>query len=394
MEKKKNYSLNLVLVGESRVGKTSFLNRLLGRRFEEYTNPTSNNNFFELLEFNLQNYNIKIKIWDTAGQERFRAECGSTIKKADIIIYLRDNRKEDNLDYWLDFLNDNADIESDDIKIFFCLNKIDLLEKNEKDEIYEILLNKAQKYKASVFAFSCKNDNDFENIKLHIQNFSISLINNAINSHKEEFNICLIGPSLVGKTSLIERLINNDFIPSTVMTQKLVKNSCYVDLINNCDIKYNYYDMPGQEKIMKEEMNTRILKKIDIIIFVNDNQHKKLEVNIVSKKFKNLKEKNIIICVNKSDLIKNKADFIKEFLNINKGILINNEPILVSALNNEGIEELKDILDDFAKKKFDSKVVENKRLTSVERPLNGVMNLENYEEVEQKKKIAGKNFVI
>ena len=57
--------------------------------------------------------------------------------------------------------------------------------------------------------------------------------------------------------------------------------------------------MPGQEKIMKEEMNTRILKKIDIIIFVNDNVHKKLEVNIVSKKFKNLKEKNIIICVNK-----------------------------------------------------------------------------------------------
>ena len=87
-----------------------------------------------------------IKIWDTAGQEVFRSTCSGVIKKSDIIIFIRDN-VHDGLDDWLTFLENNTDIESENIKMVFCLNKTDLIKKEEeKNEIKEILLNKAQKY--------------------------------------------------------------------------------------------------------------------------------------------------------------------------------------------------------------------------------------------------------
>lgn len=377
MEKKKNYTLNLALIGDSQVGKTTFKNRLLGQHFDnDYISTIGI--ICDSFEFYNKSDNSKviIKIWDTAGQEVFRSTCSGVIKKSDIIIFIRDNI-HDGLDNWLNFLEENTDIESENIKMVFCLNKTDLIKKEEeKNEIKEILLNKAQKYQnTSVLCFSLTNDNDVENIKLQIQTFALNLINKGIKALKDVFNICLIGPSMVGKTSLIERIINDDFIESTILTDKMQKNSCHVDLKNNCDVKYNYYDIPGQEKYMKEELNVKILKSIDIIIFVNDNKEKAISTKILKQKIRNLKEKNIIFCVNKSDLIAKKDNFKKEYKKINKDILGSAEPILVSALNKEGIDTLKEKINDFVDKKF-GLISDDEKLTSVTRPLHGVINLE------------------
>ena len=37
---------------------------------------------------------ISIRIWDTAGQERYQSLCTNYIKKADIIVFVRDNQQE------------------------------------------------------------------------------------------------------------------------------------------------------------------------------------------------------------------------------------------------------------------------------------------------------------
>ncbi len=383
--KKKNYPINLAIVGESGVGKTSFIDRILGKKFNPNTMSTIADDFVQHLIFEnkQENFNIKINIWDTAGQERFRSTIPGIVKKADIIIYIRDN-ENNNLDYWLNFLEENAEIRADDVKMIFCLNKTDLLSDVEKEAIHEELLNKAQKYKASVFNFSAKNDNDFENIKLHIQGVSLNLIKNGLETLKNEMNICLIGPSMTGKTSLIERIINKDFIPSTILTTKLIKNSCHVDLKNHCNIKYYYYDIPGQEKYLKEELTPRILKIIDVIIFVNDNEQKEIETKILMQKINSLKEKNIIFCINKLDLIQEKEVYKNDYVTKNKKILGKNKPIFVSAKNGEGIDELKEKINDVAKIKFDKEKEINEtsssHQSSVTRSFNSAVGLEEVNE--------------
>ena len=109
--KKKNYPINLAIVGDSGVGKTSFINRILGKKFNPNIMSTIGHNFVEHLIFEnkQKNFNIKINIWDTAGQEKFRSTIPGIVKKADIIIFIRDN-ENNNLDYWLDFLEENVDI--------------------------------------------------------------------------------------------------------------------------------------------------------------------------------------------------------------------------------------------------------------------------------------------
>ena len=134
---------------------------------------------------------------------------------------------------------------------------------------------------------------------------------------------------------------------------------------------------------MKEELNAKILKSIDIIIFVNDNKEKAISTKILKQKIRNLKEKNIIFCVNKSDLITKKDNFKKDYKNINKDILGSAEPIFVSALNKDGIDALKEKINDFVDKKL-GLISDDEMLTSITRPLHGVINLEDIQEQEKK----------
>ena len=384
-DKKKNFTINVAVVGNAGVGKSSFINRILWRKFNEYISPTYSF-FYECFKFynEHEKFNIIIKIWDTVGQERFKSQCSNVIKKADIIIFIRDN-ENNSIDEWLSFLDDKTDIKSEEVKMIFCLNKTDLLTANEKNIIHEELLNKAQECKASVYDFSAKNDNDFENIKLQIQNFSLNIIKTGLKTLKEEINICLIGPSMVVKTCLIYKIINNDYFESTILTTILIKNSCYVDLKNHGDIKFNYYDIPGQEKYMKEELTPRIIKKMDIIIFVNDDKQNEISSKILKRNISNLKGRNVIYCINKSDLINQKGIYKNEYMKINKAIIGNNEPIFVSAKTGKGINELKDVISEIVQKKFNNDNTDDNssHLTSATRPFHGTFNLDDIPNVEQ-----------
>ena len=385
-DKNKNFTINIAVVGDAGVGKSSFINRILGRKFDENISRT-NRFFYESFKFynEHEKLNIIIKIWDTVGQERFKSQCSRIINKADIIIFIRDN-ENNSIDEWLSFLDDNTDIKSEEVGVIFCLNKTDLLTANEKNIIHEELLNKAQECGASVYDFSAKNDNDFENIKLQIQKISLDVIKAGLKNLKEEINICLIGPSMAGKTCLIYRIINNDYFESTILTTNLIKNSCHVDLKNHADVKFNYYDIPGQEKYMKEELTPRIIKKMDIIIFVNDDKRNEISSKILKRNISNLKGRNVIYCINKSDLINQKGIYKNEYMKVNKAIIgNNNEPIFVSAKTGEGINELKDVISDIVQKKFnnDSTDDNSSHLTSVTRPFHGTFNLDDIPNVEQ-----------
>ena len=115
-EKTKLYKVNAVFLGESSVGKTSIIRRLLGEEFDENVVSTVgvSSNLIPNIKFineEEDNSEIEIQIWDTAGQELFRALSKIIIQRADIIVFVRDN-VINNLEYWFDFVENIIDIEA------------------------------------------------------------------------------------------------------------------------------------------------------------------------------------------------------------------------------------------------------------------------------------------
>merc|ERR1711974_358805 len=96
----KEASVNIIVVGESGVGKTSLVNSLLGT-FEE-TSPTVNCDH-NVKKIQIGETVVTLFIWDTAGQERFRTMTSSFYHGADAAILafdITDESSFENLVHW------------------------------------------------------------------------------------------------------------------------------------------------------------------------------------------------------------------------------------------------------------------------------------------------------
>ena len=289
--------INVVFIGESGVGKTSIMNRLLKKEFSEETTPTCGHicEIEYIKDENLlPNTKIRINYWDTPGQERFHSMNSRPIKNSDIIIFIIDNQLDNLLESkedvgWIKFVEGHVELDLPEKKVIFCLNKTDLIVddkiKSEKLEyLNNILQTENLNGEGEPLPISAKNSDGILTLKLKIKNFAFNIVKSRLSNHKDEVNIGLYGPSLVGKTSLLNRIINDDFQESTILTFKLIKKECFVQDYNSHEIKLNYYDIPGQKLIMEEYID--IMKKIEIILFVNDNDNKNIEFDILKKKNK------------------------------------------------------------------------------------------------------------
>ena len=94
------------------------------------------------------------------------------------------------------------------------------------------------------------------------------------------FNIITLGDTTVGKTSIINRYIQNIFMENTLLTCGFYKSSKEIVLKNNKKIKLNLCDTAGQEKY--RSLNTQYVKNVDVVLFIFDLSNKKT--------FKNIKE--------------------------------------------------------------------------------------------------------
>jgi len=150
---------------------------------------------------------------------------------------------------------------------------------------------------------------------------------------KEGIKTVIIGRPNVGKSSILNKLINEDKAIVTDIegtTRDIVEGSLNVD-----GILLNIIDTAGirQTEDLVEKIGVNksleLIDKADLILFVlNNNQELTEDDRLILEK---IEEKNYIIIVNKIDL-ENRLD-IKE---------IENNPIIyMSIVNNEGLEELK-----------------------------------------------------
>ena len=155
-------SLSFILIGDSTVGKTCFLNRYFKNQFTETFLSTIGIDK-EMKHVKVGNENYKLTVWDTAGQERFRCLPKKYYQNADGVLLLFDVTSEEtftSVSNWMKDVKDNSNktITNDannqsDISLYLIGNKIDKPDRvitREKAE--EMARSLGMKY----FEVSCK----------------------------------------------------------------------------------------------------------------------------------------------------------------------------------------------------------------------------------------------
>jgi small GTP-binding protein len=142
--------IKVVLVGESAVGKTSIVNRYVGRKTAGVPEATLGAQY-ATAHLVVHGQKVILQIWDTAGQERFRVLTPMYYRRAHavIIVYsVVDERSFNETSYWMTTVRSHI---NENCAIFLVGNKSDLPGR-------EVLLNtgadRAEKMNAQFFETS------------------------------------------------------------------------------------------------------------------------------------------------------------------------------------------------------------------------------------------------
>ena len=154
----------LLIIGNSIVGKTSILTKYTSKSYTESYVATVGLDFFTKDE-TIENKIIRIKIWDTAGQERYKAITKCFFQRAQGIIIVFDvtnKRSFDDLKMWIDSINSQSKLTEDleNMPIIIIGNKIDL-PKRVIDK--ETALNFAKEQNLDYFETSAKTGEGIDN---------------------------------------------------------------------------------------------------------------------------------------------------------------------------------------------------------------------------------------
>ena len=101
-------SINIIIIGDTNVGKTTLMKRYINDKFTENIIPSLGIELYrKIKEINRKKY--LIKIWDTCGQERFRSITQNYYRNADGVMLLFDSNNIEsfhNLNIWLNSLKE------------------------------------------------------------------------------------------------------------------------------------------------------------------------------------------------------------------------------------------------------------------------------------------------
>ena len=188
-EEEKN-QINILLVGDTNTGKTSFVKRLIFNKYD-LTFVASIGVDFELKKIKYKNKIYSIRLFDTAGQERFKSITKSYFRLANAYFIFFDLSNKDSLNHihnWIDLIK-----EYSEKSIFIILGNKDDLKKKISDEIINENL---ERYKDIIFIKISVSKN--YNIKEAIERM-IDLIEKREEEEEEEekTNITLITKSNV-----------------------------------------------------------------------------------------------------------------------------------------------------------------------------------------------------
>jgi small GTP-binding protein len=192
MEEQNEIKMKILLIGESKVGKTCLINSYVIRSFNINQLSTVGLDF-RTKKLDIQGKQIILNIYDTAGQERFRNLATGYMKSADGFLVCFDLTSEstlENVTYWINSikntarknasmliignksdLNEDREVTTEQGKEFAAKNGIDYLETSSKmhigvDEAFETLVKKILEQREIEEGLSDKNEGGSKGVQL------------------------------------------------------------------------------------------------------------------------------------------------------------------------------------------------------------------------------------
>ena len=154
MSKKKYEELKLLTLGDSSVGKSSFIIKYIDDKFQYSYIATLGLDFKQKKVQLKSGENVCLRIFDTAGQERFKSISINFIKKANGILLLYDITNENSfqsVNKWMESIKEAA---GEKICVILIGNKCDL--EKERKVSKEEGEEKAKQFNLPFFETSCK----------------------------------------------------------------------------------------------------------------------------------------------------------------------------------------------------------------------------------------------
>ena len=151
-------NIKILLVGDTRVGKTSILFRYIDDTFPNDHLATIGVEYrFKISEFH--GFKIKLQIWDTAGQERFHSITNNYFHNADGIIFVYDITDKKSFEGVKIWISESEETNSNFKKILLG-NKCDLKHKRNISE--EEVKNFCDEKKIDNYEVSAKDNINLE----------------------------------------------------------------------------------------------------------------------------------------------------------------------------------------------------------------------------------------
>jgi len=157
-----NMSFKLLVLGDSRIGKTSILERYVNRTFKENYLVTIGVDI-RIKRLIVNDKNLDIYITDTAGEERFRCISKMSYKGANGILVgfaLNDEKTLESVNYWIEQIYENKGKDSNVSLVLFgnkCDDKEHLIPEEEVQKINA-------GYKLKYFSTSAKDNTNIQEL--------------------------------------------------------------------------------------------------------------------------------------------------------------------------------------------------------------------------------------
>jgi small GTP-binding protein len=128
--RKFDYSLKIVVVGDSGVGKTCLLIRFVREVFDEESQPTLGVEFLTKI-VQTDKHRIQLQLWDTAGQELFRSVTRGYYRGSAGALLLFDLTNRESFESIGRWLQDIRDVARVDVVTVLIGNKSDLADQRQ-----------------------------------------------------------------------------------------------------------------------------------------------------------------------------------------------------------------------------------------------------------------------
>jgi len=126
-------TVKIIMAGDSGVGKTSFLSRLVDQNFcDAYICSVGVD--FKLLTVRYKGLVVKLQLWDLAGPERFRTLSSAYFRGGHGVLLMYNQHDRASFDHVLHWHNQIARSSPEDVPVMLCGNKCDLQPEVSEEE--------------------------------------------------------------------------------------------------------------------------------------------------------------------------------------------------------------------------------------------------------------------